>query len=361
MTIDHDTLAALQTTQATMMRAFADALSADLAVSPLVVGATPGMGTIHLLKGLAAAADMECFHVRCAMFDPVEIQGLPVLVAGEVERRPFRLQALRSVLDKGRPTLVVLDEAAFDNGAAREASRVMLEQVAEDASSPTIVALTGTIGEIDAMLDVVAAGTGIQRAHVPTCVRGIDDDGTTPPQPILLVGDVGISGSRHGERHLLMDVAAPYAHEVRLTLVATDVQDEDDLPDAVSSALAAGTVAIRATPDRHGSLYCTTADLDVLPTGQGAPPRPPVLRVDPTAWAERAERDGIDAAIVERVRTRGFEGATPRQLYALSSFLAATGFPASSTKERETLVAGLAHAHGSLSAWSDVYLRGAAA
>ena len=112
------------------------------------------------------------------------------------------------------------------------------------------------------MLDIVAAGPSIQRAHVPTYVRSIG--GRPAAQPVLLVGSVDMAGSKRGERYLEVRIARPYEHVAHVTLVATDTQDDDDLSDAVAAAIDAGEAAIRATPDAHGSLFATTADMEPL-------------------------------------------------------------------------------------------------
>jgi hypothetical protein len=256
LTPDHSTAAS----RADLTRTFAEATTLDLAVSPMIVAAVPGIGASTQLHALAEAHHMAHLEFR---LDQMTLQDLPVLRNGEVvDTGPVPRDLLR-IITGTRPALVIAD---FNHDIPDRLVK-FIAAIVEHATTETVVALRTTVGRdehtgrdrVEAAYQAIAEGLDIHRAVVPACIMDLGRS----PRRIRLIGQITGTISNRGERHCEMLCSEPYEHEVRLTINAEDDQSDDAFADAVDGACDAGLVAVLATVDGDG-LNCRAEDISIL-------------------------------------------------------------------------------------------------
>lgn len=263
-----------------VMRTLADAIDADLAISPMVMALQPGVGGLTFVKAMAGALSHKLIDLRCAQLDPNAYELSSKLVEQtlvKVERVPG-LTHVTQTLAAAHPTIMLLDEAC--DADATVIKRV-LDQVTRDAKAPVIVVFAVRLDQIDQALDLIAQGLGVEAPLVPL-VRLAPGVGGQP-RTTSITGWASLEGSKRCERHLSIDMVEPYDHSARVTVIALEDQDDDDLTEALSDRIEGGQVAMRVTIDGHGSMTCSTDDMVQLerPTPAG--------RADLGATASRSD------------------------------------------------------------------------
>ena len=257
--IDPEFAARLMTSHAQVLRALSEAMTMDLAVAPVTVTTPVGYGTVTLCTTLASALSCrQATVLRCSMFTAEDIEPYWVVNGGEIEQRPPRVRAAVPT-DFDAPHFVVLDEAGE---AAPGMIAAALRVISDAATSPIVVILIGQGDSEEAMLAEIADGLDLHRAHVPGARISADPLTPMPAQPVLVAGSASFEGSKRGERHLSIDIDAPYPHQVNVTLIADEGMDEDALSDLTSELInAPGSVFLRLDSDGSGSYDIGPADI----------------------------------------------------------------------------------------------------
>jgi hypothetical protein len=242
--------------QAITLRTVAEAMDADLALSPIVIATGPGVGTHTLLKDLATALGLGFADIRCGMIQPHEM--VPTGVDGE--HLVLAASEMPEAIIQGRPTLVMIDEAvAFGT----KVPAALLRQLATAARAPLIVALVVRRDQLDEALDAVGQGTAIERPLIPVAELSFDPRTAMPAQRVRVVGSLTIHGSRRGERYLEIQ-STDLPQTTHFTLYAKEGQDDDDLADALGPLFSVSVEVAATLAMDDGALRCTTDDIVAL-------------------------------------------------------------------------------------------------
>ena len=255
--IDVDAADRYNAAHSILLRTLADGLSMDLAVSPIIVAAAPGMGTSTTIAAIAEARGFSFIDICCEQMSAYDLVPAPDLVEGGLEVLKPRIAPLHKAISAGRQTVVILGDACAQYG---DVAVEILKQIERDARGSVLVVLKVDPADEDQALKIIDRGTGLHRAHIPTARLPISAMGREPPQPILATGSLTTNGSKSGRRFLEMEVEEPYFHSLRFTLVAKDDQDDDDLALVLAPLLDDGNVSVRLT-QVNGDLICTTDDI----------------------------------------------------------------------------------------------------
>lgn len=242
--------------QALTLAAVAEALDADLAVSPLVIATGPGGGTHTMLRSLATTLDLDFRDIRCGQIQPHELVRVHSAEADAPMTATYEIG--ERILDRS-PALVILDEAVAFGPAVATA---VLNQIIREAHAPVVAVLLVRRDQVDGAIDVIAEATGIHRALVPVTELMHDPRCAMPAQRVRLVGSLSLTGSRTGERYLEIE-SAELPETTRFVLTAAEGEDDGVLADVLEQLLAADQVAV--TLERDGmNLRCGTRDITAL-------------------------------------------------------------------------------------------------
>lgn len=276
-------IAAVQSMQSRLLGIVSTGLAVDLAVSPIVIAGEVGIGILHNLKGVAKALEMQIVDIRCEALDGYDFQ--PILRNGEVVKEKPRIELLDTILSKDQASMIILDDAAT-RGQGKYAE-LIVAHIMENASSPVLLVFNCMIPELDETVDLAVRTTGIHRASMPTTILRMDRDAAVACQmmrgldreiaeavvpakdlsvrePVLLLGALDHTGSKCGEQYFEMTVMEPYEHRVHFEVHARADQDDDALIEALQPMFGGGSVAVRVTPNEHGTLVCTTDDMEYV-------------------------------------------------------------------------------------------------
>lgn len=242
---------------AATLRVLADAMDADLALSPVVIATGPGVGSQTLLKGMSKALGLEFVDIRCGAIQPHELVPVSDAPEGQTVHAMYELTDL---VTTGNPLLAMFDEAVAFGTAVPVA---LLRQVADQAKAPVMAVLVVRIEQVDEALAAITEATGIHRALVPVVQLAFDPRNGMPTQRVRVVGSLTTTGSRQGVRYLEI-ASSEMPQTTSFTLHTSKNQDDDDLIDALAPLLSVSVQVAATLTLVEGELVCTTDDITAL-------------------------------------------------------------------------------------------------
>lgn len=190
----------------TLLRTFADAADADLAISPMiVVGAAGGdRPWIEAIGNVADALDMQriCYVVTTDQARDVT-EWVGSSRSGDTPARAIVL-AMRQ---HGGGDAVALAE--------------MLQAISDHGSDGVVVVVVVEEDQLEMTRDAVGSILSVPAPLVPTCRQGF----AAMQRNIRIVGEATMVGRSNGQHYVEASVAEPYAHDVRIE-VECDAEDD---------------------------------------------------------------------------------------------------------------------------------------
>lgn len=189
-----------------LLNAFATAVDADLAISPMIVvgGPDDARPWIESVTDLARACGMRSIYYRLSDTDQVQdaIDWASSREDGDEDLR-----------------CIVLDVQGLGDGTLVDDA---LRHIRQDAEGEHIVVVVIDPDQLAETRQDIRTILGVEQALVPVAWQG-----TYPrKQEVRVVGTVTLAGKQHGRFFIAANVDAPYPHEVEIELDMGD-RDED--------------------------------------------------------------------------------------------------------------------------------------
>jgi len=225
----------------TLMRTFTSAMSADLAISPMIIVEADGGNRpwIDAIEKIADALDMKrvCYVV---MDDQVQDVG-DWAWSGEED-------------DTGTRTIVL---AMRREGGDPLALAAMLKAIHDYSVDDTIVVVVTDEDGLTSVCDTIGQTLSVPAILVPTCRQGF---GTTETR-VRIVGEATMVGRSNGKDFLEATVSEPYVHEVGIN-VECDAQDDRTLDGLMAFGENFRFAAM--VQEKEGALVCRLEDIVAL-------------------------------------------------------------------------------------------------